>query len=357
MRSQRLAIGDNYIDNPDYTWEEENGDGGEIDYLADLVVEGNVGIGTTAPESGYGGIMSADTTLSILGGVSGHEGGTSRLNLGGDNRHYASIVGEHTTGGRSNLQFYTSTGATNPSEKMRIDYNGNVGIGTTGPGYKLHVAGSTYLSNFPTVSSGGTSLSGWGIGNGTWPPQVGAQNPYVFNYHTGLAFSAHSAYGGIRFYNQAYPNVTQSTLVMNIINGNVGIGTTSPSYTLHVNGSVAGTSAYNNLSDKRFKKNVQPISKALSSVMALQGVTFNWDKTANPSLNLDEKSHFGFIAQEVEPVLPQVVTTANDSLKSKSIAYAELVPVLTEAIKEQQGQIDNLKQEISQLKEQSRPAE
>jgi len=50
MRSQRLAIGDNYIDNPDYTWEEENGDGGEIDYLADLVVEGNVGIGTTTPE-------------------------------------------------------------------------------------------------------------------------------------------------------------------------------------------------------------------------------------------------------------------------------------------------------------------
>ncbi|MFA5150556.1 MAG: tail fiber domain-containing protein [Candidatus Omnitrophota bacterium] len=49
MRSQRMAIGYNYIDNPDYTWEEENGDGGEIDYLADLVVEGNVGIGTTAP--------------------------------------------------------------------------------------------------------------------------------------------------------------------------------------------------------------------------------------------------------------------------------------------------------------------
>jgi hypothetical protein len=49
MRSQRMAIGYNYIDNPDYTWEEENGDGGEIDYLADLVVEGNVGIGTTVP--------------------------------------------------------------------------------------------------------------------------------------------------------------------------------------------------------------------------------------------------------------------------------------------------------------------
>ncbi|MDD5519015.1 MAG: hypothetical protein PHV98_06665, partial [Candidatus Omnitrophica bacterium] len=48
MRSQRLAIGDNYIDNADYTWEESDGDGGEIDYAADLVVEGNVGIGTTA---------------------------------------------------------------------------------------------------------------------------------------------------------------------------------------------------------------------------------------------------------------------------------------------------------------------
>ena len=48
MRAKRMAIGDNYIDNSNYTWEESDGDGGEIDYLADLVVEGNVGIGTTA---------------------------------------------------------------------------------------------------------------------------------------------------------------------------------------------------------------------------------------------------------------------------------------------------------------------
>jgi len=49
MRSKRIAIGDNYINNADYTWELTDGDGGEVDYLADLVVEGNVGIGTVTP--------------------------------------------------------------------------------------------------------------------------------------------------------------------------------------------------------------------------------------------------------------------------------------------------------------------
>jgi hypothetical protein len=54
----------------------------------------------------------------------------------------------------------------------------------------------------------------------------------MINYHTGLTFSAHSVYGGIRFYNQGYPNpydpATGSIMVMSIVNGNVGIGTTSP---------------------------------------------------------------------------------------------------------------------------------
>jgi len=51
LRAARIAIGDNYIDGAAFTWETTDGDGGEIDYLADLVVEGNVGIGTTTPSA------------------------------------------------------------------------------------------------------------------------------------------------------------------------------------------------------------------------------------------------------------------------------------------------------------------
>jgi len=51
MRAKRIAIGDTYFDGAEVPWEEINGDGGLIDYLADLVVEGNVGIGTTNPNA------------------------------------------------------------------------------------------------------------------------------------------------------------------------------------------------------------------------------------------------------------------------------------------------------------------
>lgn len=133
--------------------------------------------------------------------------------------------------------------------------------------------------------------------------------------------------------------------------GNVGIGTTSPSYTLHVNGSVAGTSAYNNLSDKRFKKDIEPIKNALDKVLLLEGVTYNWnlDTTVIGDKNLDSLNHIGFVAQDIEKILPQVVTTANDKDKTKSVAYSDIVPVLTEAIKELSAQIEILKSKIQTL--------
>ena len=146
----------------------------------------------------------------------------------------------------------------------------------------------------------------------------------------------------LRFYNNG-------DKIIILGNGNVGIGTT-PSYTLHVNGSVAGTSAYNNLSDARLKKDVQPISDALAKVQALHGVTFNWDKSVNPELKLDDKNHLGFLAQDVEKVLPQAVSTADDAMQTKAVAYGDVVPVLAEAIKELKAENDALKGENEALK-------
>jgi hypothetical protein len=124
--------------------------------------------------------------------------------------------------------------------------------------------------------------------------------------------------------------------------GNVGIGTTSPSYTLHVNGSVAGASAYVNLSDKRYKKDIQPIENALNKILSLNGVTFNWNKEAT-DMNLDDNNHIGLLAQDVEEIIPQAVTTGEDENETKSVAYTDLVPVLIEAIKELKKEIELLK--------------
>jgi hypothetical protein len=116
-----------------------------------------------------------------------------------------------------------------------------------------------------------------------------------------------------------------------------------------VNGSVAGTSAYVNLSDARLKKDVQPIGDALAIVEALRGVTYNWNQAVDPSLKLYDRNHVGFLAQEVEKVLPQAVTTANDARQTKSVAYSEVIPVLNEAIKQLKVENADILQRLAAL--------
>ncbi|MFM8569036.1 MAG: hypothetical protein ACKOB6_05490, partial [Candidatus Kapaibacterium sp.] len=68
-----------------------------------------------------------------------------------------------------------------------------------------------------------------------------------------------------------------------------------------------------------------------------------------PSMKLDDRNHLGFIAQELETVIHQAVSTANDSMKTKAVAYSELIPLLTEAIKEQQQTIVKQQSTIDRL--------
>ncbi|HEY8949307.1 MAG TPA: tail fiber domain-containing protein [Rhizomicrobium sp.] len=121
--------------------------------------------------------------------------------------------------------------------------------------------------------------------------------------------------------------------------GRVGIGTASPGYTLHVNGSVAGTSAYNNLSDLRLKKNIVPIAGALGIIEQLQGVRFDWrepgERSIGKTLNLPVgEPQVGFIAQEVAKVLPQAISDAGGKDHLLSTQESKVVPVLVEAVKE-----------------------
>jgi hypothetical protein len=92
-------------------------------------------------------------------------------------------------------------------------------------------------------------------------------------------------------------------------------------------------------SDIRYKSNVNTISSALEKVTSLRGVTYNYKGA--------EKTSIGFIAQEVEQVVPEVVST--DLEGYKSVAYANMVALLTEAIKEQQTIINDLKARIELL--------
>ncbi|MDM8562053.1 tail fiber domain-containing protein [Candidatus Marithioploca araucensis] len=107
--------------------------------------------------------------------------------------------------------------------------------------------------------------------------------------------------------------------------GNVGIGTKNPQYKLHVAGKIKGELV--SPSDQRHKQNIQTLDGSLAKLAQLRGVRFNWKEDT-------EEKQIGLVAQEVEKVFPELVST--DSEGYKSIAYGKLTAVLIEAVKELQ---------------------
>jgi hypothetical protein len=133
------------------------------------------------------------------------------------------------------------------------------------------------------------------------------------------------------------------------IQGNLGIGTATPGQKLDIaagNGRVQTGYSWLTNSDIRYKKNIYTLEGCLEKVMAMRGVSFN---LISDSLNVGiGRKNIGFIAQELEDVIPEVVVTGSDGYKS--VAYDKITAVLTEAIKEQQQEIESTKQENRQLK-------
>lgn len=104
-------------------------------------------------------------------------------------------------------------------------------------------------------------------------------------------------------------------------------------------------------SDVNMKTNINSVTGSLASIKKLRGVTFNWKDNAT-GLDVSKKSaklEYGLIAQEVEKILPDLVTT-NDSTGGKMLAYTGLIPVLIEAIKELSIQVDDQSKQIASFK-------
>jgi hypothetical protein len=112
-----------------------------------------------------------------------------------------------------------------------------------------------------------------------------------------------------------------------------------------------GTAKLNNValsSDLRLKTHISTLNNSIENLMKLRGVSFNWDKSLPQNASASDKLQYGFIAQEIEKVFPTLVNT--DSNGYKSVNYIGIIPVLTEAVKEQQEEIKTLKEENEQLK-------
>ena len=123
-----------------------------------------------------------------------------------------------------------------------------------------------------------------------------------------------------------------------LFKGNDG-GSGITALTLDMSG--AGAATFNNdvtaFSDKRLKTDIKNIDNALSKVMKMQGVYYKRNDIENA------KEQVGVLAQDMEEVLPQVVLTADDEIKTKSVDYGKICSVLIESIKELKAEIDQLK--------------
>jgi hypothetical protein len=146
---------------------------------------------------------------------------------------------------------------------------------------------------------------------------------------------------------------------ISIVSDKVGINIVSPSQTLDVNGNVRirsiGSGAYagpvNRMadgtlttatSDRRLKTNIKTLENSLQKVMQLRGISFTWKN--NPEYG----TRIGFIAQEFEKVIPELVFT-NEADGYKGINYAEANAILVEAIKELKNENDQLRSRLEKL--------
>jgi hypothetical protein len=215
----------------------------------------------------------------------------------------------------------------------------NWGIGVHGEGGYMGVRG------WANVAGGGSRFGLYGIGSGGTGTNYGT---YSYAYGDGTT----EKYG-------VYGYAAGSSGTKYGVYGSTEAGGTS--YGVYCNGNGAYTGSWTKISDSRTKKNIQDYSGALSKVMALNVKKYDFKRDEYPSMNLKSASEVGVIAQEVEKVLPDLVqdvaapVPASPSKKDavqaptvmlKGVDYVGLVPILLQAIKEQQAQIDALKKKI-----------
>ena len=204
------------------------------------------------------------------------------------------------------------------SDAMVVLKNGKVGIGTASPDAPLTFPATLEkkITLYP-ANTGDVGLAVFGNDFRLYSDNINAKVSFGYDdYVNGFTELA---------------RVQKNGAIAMSVNGN-----------LWVNGTTYA-------SDRRFKKNIRPISNALEKVLQLDGVSYEMNAKAFPAMKFDDNPQIGLIAQDVESIVPEVVTTRTDGYKA--IDYAKLAPLLIESIKEQQRQINDLKKENAKMKE------
>jgi hypothetical protein len=309
---------------------------GTVSYAEDAFRAVNTGSGsglTGVGASGNGvsgssqdgiGVSGASATNYGVSGVSGSSYGVYGSSASGEGLHGDSHNGNGVYGGSVNSNGVYGTGY----------------VGVMGMGGQYGVGGQSDSNNYGTavygiatattgVTAGGSFRSQSPSGNGVYAINTNGGNGVYSESNSGIAgyFSSSSGYAG--YFN----------------------GVTYFNGSAYVNGNIQYTGSLTQISDARYKTNIAIFGDALDAVLHLRGVTFNFKRDEFKNLHFASGRQIGFIAQEVEKVLPEVVSRDRDGYKS--VAYANIVPVLVEAIKQQQRQMAKMYEQNRTLQRQT----
>ncbi|MEG0928291.1 tail fiber domain-containing protein [Chryseobacterium sp.] len=335
---------------------------------ARLTKAGFLGVGTTTPGHGihlvsttasqtadnititsgvnpaFVAIQTTPTAGRALGSMQFQGQGVAAMKAG----IYSTVEASAAT---SSLEFHTSD-----TEQVRIDGKGFVGVGTTTPLSKLHIEGTDpadaddndiRLSSYKDNTDVPTLYLTRGRGTSVTSPSNLLANDFVgLTRYLGQVGGSLSTLATMGYQYQGNGTTTNGRFYFSL-NGNLRAAL-DQSGELRVYGNVIA----NDLtltSDARFKTDIATIKNALPIINSLRGTTYQMNKKAFPDRNFAEGKQYGVIAQEVEKLLPELVITSEDGYKS--VNYIGMIPVLIEAVKEQQKQITTKDSKIKELEE------
>jgi trimeric autotransporter adhesin len=231
-------------------------------------------------------------------------------------------------------------------DNKKLKFDANVGINVDQNTYKLHAVDDRITNDYPAILGQHNVTAYYGIG-------VKGIGGYVGVWGEANISGSSISYGVFGSASGGGSNY-----------GVYGTASGTDSWSGYFNGNVKVIGSVSQTSDKNLKKNIVPLSGALKKVMELQGISFEWKTESelasaglinrkgtkepdNKSFNFPEGTQLGVIAQDVEKIVPELVSTEADGLKS--VDYIKMIPLLIEAIKDQQKQIEELKNQVSKL--------
>jgi len=240
------------------------------------------------------------------------------------------------SGTNSATQFFGTTDnqplafRTSNVERIRILGNGNIGIGTITPKMPLHNTGGYYGQGDVRLHS----FDGDGL-NGTAFIQARDDSTTSILGLTLRTKSGENLYDAIKMAplgRVAISSIfTEARLAVEPNGLRLAIGT---------NGAILAAD-YLTSSDARLKQNIETVPDALSTILGLRGVTYDWNPNVPNAIKEVKGRQYGFLAQELEQVLPALVKPGLNGYKA--VNYQGVIPVLVEAVKAQQSQIVLLK--------------